>query len=68
MIERTTIVTAQITEISKSYGSDVDGLIESPEDLEKHKKRIEKHLKEALDVDDVVVTIQDFINDEAKFK
>ena len=66
MIERTTIVTAQITDIAKSYGSNVDAVIETPDQIEEYKKYIAKRLKDVLDADDVVVTIQDFINDEAR--
>ena len=66
MIERTTIVTAQITEISKSYGSDVEAVIDTPEQIEEYKNYIAQRLKGVLDADDVVVTIQDFVNDEAR--
>lgn len=66
MIERTTIVTAQITDIAKSYGSNVEAVIDTPEQIEEYKKYIAKRLKGVLDADDVVVTIQDFVNDEAR--
>lgn len=66
MIERTTIITAQITDIAKSYGSNVEAVIDTPEQIEEYKKYIAKRLKGVLDADDVVVTIQDFVNDEAR--
>ena len=66
MIERTTIVTAQITDIAKSYGSNVEAVIDTPEQIEEYKKYIAKRLKGVLDADDVVVTIQDLVNDEAR--
>lgn len=66
MIERTTIVTAQITGIAKYVTNDVDAIMETPEQTEYYKKCIAKRLKENFDADDVVVTVQDFINDEVK--
>lgn len=66
MIERTTIVTAQITNITKFITNDVETIIDTPEQSEYYKKCIAKRLKENFDADDVVVTVQDFINDEVK--
>lgn len=66
MIERTTIVTAQITDIEKFVVNDVEAVIDTPEQIEEYKKSIAKRLKGVLDADDVVVTIQDFVNDEVK--
>lgn len=66
MIERTTIVTAQITGIAKYVTNDVEAIMETPEQTEEFKKSIAQRLKDFLDVDDVVVTVQDFINDEVK--
>lgn len=66
MIERTTIVTAQITGIAKYVTNDVDAVMETPEQTEEFKNKIAQRLKDHFDADDVVVTIQDFINDEAR--
>ena len=66
MIERTTIITAQITGITKFMGNDVDAVMETPEQTEEYKKYTAQRLKDLFDADDVVVTVQDFINDEAR--
>ncbi|MBO4703917.1 MAG: hypothetical protein J5617_03740 [Bacilli bacterium] len=66
MIERTTVITAQITGITKFVTNDVETVIDNPEQSEYYKKCIAKHLKDNFDADDVIVTVQDFINDEVK--